>query len=105
MSIDLSSLTLKELTKLHADVSKAIETFEIRRKRDALDQLEAHAREMGFALSDLVDGLPEKRTRVPAVARYKNPDKPFDTWSGRGRQPKWFAAALAAGKTPGDLTI
>lgn len=27
------------------------------------------------------------------------------TWSGRGLKPKWMAAAVAAGKTPGDFVI
>lgn len=103
--IDLSAMTLKELTKLQAEVQKAIEGFEARRIREAIDQLEAHARELGFALSDLVSGLPVKKTRASPAPRYRNPEHPFDTWSGRGRQPRWFSEALAAGKTPDDLAV
>lgn len=105
MSFDLSALSLKELTKLQSELRKAIETFEARRKREAMDQLSARARELGFTLEELIHGATEKAPRAAPMPRYRNPDQPFDTWSGRGRQPKWFAAALAAGKTPDDLTI
>ncbi|MDN4061674.1 H-NS histone family protein [Massilia sp. YIM B02769] len=30
--------------------------------------------------------------------QYENPADSSQTWSGRGRQPKWVAEALAGGK-------
>jgi DNA-binding protein H-NS len=38
-------------------------------------------------------------------ARYANPANPSDTWTGRGRKPGWFIAALAAGRNPEDMAI
>ena len=35
----------------------------------------------------------------------RDPENPALTWSGRGRKPRWFVDALAAGKTEDDLTI
>ena len=37
--------------------------------------------------------------------KYRNPDNSAETWTGRGRQPKWVAAALASGKSLDDLKI
>jgi DNA-binding protein H-NS len=50
-------------------------------------------------------GATVSRKRAPATAKYGNPANPSDTWSGRGRKPRWFEAALNAGKTPEDLAI
>jgi DNA-binding protein H-NS len=50
-------------------------------------------------------GIPVTRKRSPAVAKYANPANPSDTWSGRGRKPRWFDAALKSGKKPDDLAI
>jgi len=32
-----------------------------------------------------------------AGARYRNPDNPSETWSGKGRMPTWVTEALASG--------
>lgn len=104
MSIDLNKMSLKELRDLQSQVAKAVASFEDRRKKEALSVLEEKAREMGFSFAELT-GVSPARKRSPAVARYANPANPSDTWSGRGRKPRWFAAALAAGRKPEDLAI
>lgn len=102
--MNLQSLSLKELKDLQTQVAKAIASFEDRRKKDALSELEDKAREMGFSLSELM-GAGTTRKRSPAVAKYANPANSGDTWSGRGRKPRWFEAALKSGKSPEDMAI
>lgn len=99
--IDLESLSLKELKQLQKDVAKAIASFEERRKKEALAALEAKAAEMGFSLSDLTTG---KGGKISAP-KYRNPDDPTQTWTGRGRKPAWFIAALERGVSPEEMQI
>lgn len=106
MSFDLKNLSLKELKKLERDVSSAISTFESRHKAVAIAELEAHARQLGFSLAELTGGaVSAKRVRAPAGDKYRNPANAAETWSGRGRKPRWFAAALASGADANDLLI
>ncbi len=102
--INLDDLSLKELKDLHGRVGKAISTFNDRHRRAALAEIEEIARAKGFTLSELA-GMSAPRKRSPAVAKYVNPADSSDTWSGRGRKPRWFVAALKAGKTPEDLSL
>lgn len=104
MAIDLNAYSLKELKDLQSQVAKAIAGFDDRRKKDAIAELEEKARAMGFSLAELT-GVTTVRKRTPAVAKYANPANKSDTWSGRGRKPRWFASALAAGKRPDDMMI
>jgi DNA-binding protein H-NS len=104
LDIDLNKLSLKELRELQSQVTKAISTFEGRKKKEAIAGLEEKAREFGFSLSELT-GTSAVRKRAPAAAKYANPANLSETWSGRGRKPRWFAAALAAGKSPETLAI
>ncbi len=104
MDVNLHALTLKELKDLHSQVTKAIATFEDRKKKEALSELEDKAREMGFTLAELT-GTNFSRKRAPATAKYSNPANSADTWSGRGRKPRWFEAALNSGKSPESLAI
>ena len=104
MGNDLNSLSMKELKELQSQVARAIAEFEERRKRQALVELEEKAKAMGFSLAELT-GAVKTRKRSPSVAKYANPADKSDTWSGRGRKPRWFSEALAKGKKPQDLAI
>ena len=102
MTVDLNKLSLKELRDLQSQVAKAISGYEDRRKREAVAELEEKAKAMGFSLAELT-GVTATRKRSPSVAKYANPANKSDTWSGRGRKPRWFTGALAKGKKPDDM--
>ncbi|MDQ1846704.1 H-NS histone family protein [Gemmobacter fulvus] len=102
--MDINALSLKELKDLQSQIAKAIVSYEDRKKKEALAELEDRARAMGFTLAELT-GTPVTRKRAPASAKYANPDNASETWSGRGRKPRWFDAALKAGKSVDDLAI
>lgn len=104
MNVDLNSLSLKELKDLQSQVAKAIAGFEDRRKKELLAELDEIAKAKGFTLAELT-GVSAGRKRSPSVAKYANPANAADTWSGRGRKPRWFSEALAKGKKPEDLAI
>ena len=103
--MDLDALSLKELKKLQGDVAKAISTYEDRMKKEALAELEAKAREMGFNLGELLGGVKGKRSAGTVAPKYAHPENPSVPWPGRGRKPKWVVEALEAGKSLEDLAI
>lgn len=50
------------------------------------------------------DRLP--RRKYPKVLpKYCNPSAPEETWSGRGKQPRWLVAALQSGHKLEDFKI
>ncbi len=105
MNINLNDLTLKELRELQTQVARAITSFEDRRKKAALAELEEKARDLGFSSLAELTGAPATRKRSAVAPKYANPADRSQTWSGRGRKPGWFNDALAAGKSPDDLAI
>jgi DNA-binding protein H-NS len=66
--------------------------------------VEAFARNLGYSLAELV-GTEMKTARAYAPAKYRHPENPARSWSGRGRKPQWFVDALAAGRNAGALEI
>lgn len=104
MSYDLENLSLKELKDLQSRVAKTIANYEESRKQKALSELEEKARELGFSLAELT-GVAPSRKKSASVAKYANPANPADTWSGRGRKPRWFSEALAAGQSAKSLEV
>ncbi|TCP60234.1 DNA-binding protein H-NS [Rhodovulum bhavnagarense] len=99
---NLEKLSLDELKALRKDVDAAIESFQQRKKAEARAELEAKARELGFTLDEIVR---MKARRVKAAAKYRNPENASETWSGRGRRPKWLEEALNAGADLADFLI
>ena len=49
---------------------------------------------------------PAERRPYPSVyPKFRNPDPPHQTWSGRGEKPRWISELLANGKQLNDLRI
>lgn len=102
--MNLDTMSLKELKDLQTRVAREITGFEDRKKREALAELEEKARTLGFTLNELVAAAPARK-RKPARAKYANPANAAETWTGRGRKPRWAEAALKSGKSLDDLLI
>jgi DNA-binding protein H-NS len=95
MAIDLKSLSPKELKALianaesHMQEARANQIQEVRKKIDAL------LSSSGLDLADVYPARGGKGGKRGTVApKYRNPDDPSQTWTGRGKRPLWFAAAL-----------
>ncbi|WP_375172699.1 H-NS family nucleoid-associated regulatory protein [Pseudooceanicola sp.] len=96
-------MSLDDLKKLRKDVDAAIRNYEDRKKKAALAELEAKAAELGFSLNDLTGGAGRGRKVNPP--KYRHPEDPSLTWSGRGRQPDWFKSMVSSGTDPETLLI
>lgn len=113
MSIDLKGMTLPELKKLGKRVERAIASHDKRRKKDAMQAVEKVAKEFGLSIKDLIGGKGEnagkpkkaKKAKAKAKPAYRNPEDASQTWTGKGRKPNWFIAAIDAGKSADDLKI
>ena len=100
---NLDEMSLPELKKLQTQVGNAIKSYEDRKKKTALAELEAKAQEMGFSLSELT-GTSVRKGKVNPP-KYRNPENPSETWSGRGRQPGWIKEILAKDGNLDDYLI
>jgi DNA-binding protein H-NS len=99
--IDLSKLSLEELQSLARDIEiEVVSRREADRDR-VLNQMRELAGSLGMTLEEVVRG--EKGKGVPVPVKYRNPDNPVLTWSGRGKRPAWVNEALASGKSLEDL--
>jgi DNA-binding protein H-NS len=104
VEINLNAMNLKDLKDLQSQVTRAIATYEDRRKKEARARLEETARELGYTFAELAETA-APRSKSTSAAKYANPANRADTWTGRGRKPRWFSEALAAGRNPADMAI
>jgi DNA-binding protein H-NS len=106
MAIDIRNLNHNQLNDL---ISKAqVRQSELRKEKVSKLREKVHAliKAEGYTFED-VFGMPRgKRRGIGSVApKYRNPADPEQTWSGRGKRPRWFNDALKAGKKEKDLAI
>lgn len=108
MAVDIKSLNHNQLNEL---INKAqSRQHELRKEKVAKlrDKIHALIKAEGFSFEDVFgQGRAGKgrRTGATVAPKYRNPLDPEQTWSGRGKRPRWFNDALKAGKKEKDLAI
>lgn len=97
--------SLSDLLAQKAALEKQIALTQREERDKAIAQVKALMTEYGLSAADL-STRPAKPTHAGAkvAAKYRNAAT-GDTWSGRGLQPRWLKAALAAGKSLGDFAV
>lgn len=67
-------------------------------------EIQARMKEYGITLDDLKSGTRKSKPRGAVAAKYYNAAT-GDSWSGRGRAPKWLADELAKGRTKDEFLV
>ncbi len=121
MTIDISGLSAKELRSLIAQAEKQKSKVLSRPKATAMRaKINKYVKDHGYTIEELYGAsviapseAAKKRgdrksakSTVPKIApKYRNPAVRGQTWSGRGRQPRWIAELVASGKSLNDFLI
>lgn len=105
MTFDLSAMSRKELLQLQGDVEAALRSAELRERQEALKAAEDAAAKFGFSLEEITAATRQGAKKNKAAPKYRNPENPEETWTGRGRKPHWVHAALTAGRDISELEI
>ena len=103
----ISTIPTPKLKALFKDIETELKHREVTDKKKALERMREIAAEYGLTLSEVINKDGRVDTKKPKLknvdqshkTKYINPENPTQTWSGRGKQPKWVKEALAKGKT------
>lgn len=107
----LSKLTVEELLKhpvkdlltLQSNLAHAIEQRKEQDRSELLSKINSLASDAGFSLSELLSEKPTKK--APTKAKYRNPNNKDESWTGKGRKPKWLVDLLDAGRQLEEFEI
>ncbi len=101
--MDFESMSVKELKEIEARVSRAISIAKERERSELKQRMEEMASNSGFSLNELLGGRTNKGKTV--APKYMNPDNASETWTGRGRKPRWLVAKLDQGAKIEDFAL
>lgn len=122
MPIDINNLSAKELESLISQAKKRKTTLNKRKPITAVrKKLAQQAKNEGYTIAELFGNgsspVREPRAASKGAARktrrslgkvapkYRNPENASETWSGRGKQPRWLAAYTDAGRNRDEFLI
>ena len=100
--------SLQDLLDRKAALEKEIETTRRQERTEAISKVRALMSQYGLTVADLSVKSPGKSGGAAkggkVAAKYRD-TATGDTWSGRGLQPKWLRAALAAGRKIDEFAV
>jgi DNA-binding protein H-NS len=118
--LNLDAMSIDEMWQLHEKITEVLSVRLTSEKRELEKRLAKLRHEKDKPLLERpapVDGDHNQKSRpqrkyAKVVPKYRNPNEPSETWSGRGKQPRWLTAALLTGHkieefviTTGDSSI
>lgn len=106
MKINLKTLSVAELKSLQGEIAVEMESRGKEERQKLVQEFRDKAKALGISLEDLLAGQKGRgRAATKVAAKYANPADAGQTWTGRGKRPRWVNEALAAGKTLADLAV
>lgn len=118
MALKIESLSARELTTLINQAKKRKEVL-VKRKSPASVRAKVNRllKEEGYTVEELFGtgggaARPARASKKTAgrktakvAPKYRNPANPKETWTGRGRQPRWLTAYTDQGRSRDDFLI
>ncbi|MDC8011132.1 H-NS histone family protein [Tahibacter soli] len=105
MAIDLDSLNPKQLNDLILRAEQRKNDLQREKIGKVREKIVNLAKTEGFSIEELFGAARKQSAGKKVKPKYRNPQAPNETWSGRGKRPRWFVAAIGAGKKEKDLLI
>src|SRR4051812_32139535 len=107
---DLNTMEFDELWHIHEEVTELLSERIMAEKRELEKRLAQLNRVELIKPSGVNTAGPSPdrapRRKYPKVLpKYFNPLSPSETWSGRGKQPRWVVAALKTGHKLDEFEI
>ncbi|MBP0496472.1 H-NS family nucleoid-associated regulatory protein [Pararoseomonas indoligenes] len=109
--INLDNLSVPGLQQLIEDAKAVLEGKKQGAKAQLIEEMREKAAQLGLDLGDLLKQPgPHTNVRKPrsdagkaVAAKYRGPEG--ETWTGRGRMPRWLTDAMHHGKTKEDFAV
>jgi DNA-binding protein H-NS len=98
---DFDSMDVEQLWALHEEIADVL-TQRIQAERALLEE---RLMKLEVSTRKAKEVRPPRRRYPPVTQKFRNPDNPDQTWSGRGKKPVWLREQLAAGRRMDEFKI
>ena len=102
--VNLNNYSFEQLNRLIARAKREITSRQRSQVEDVANRLYELAASIGMTPHQVLGLEPVGNSDSKSV-RFCNPADPQQTWSGRGKRPRWLKDALAAGARLDDFKV
>ena len=92
---DLEKMTFAELTEMEAQIERLKVEKQSAERVAVRQRLTEEAKKHGFDINELFGRRGKGKGTV--AAKYRDPKNTANTWTGRGRMPRWMTAGTHFG--------
>jgi len=93
---NIEKMTHAELVALRDDIDRVIADKAAAGKEALKQKFAEMAKSHGLSLDEIVGG--RRKSKGLVAVKYRDPNNAGNTWTGRGRMPRWMVAATKGGK-------
>ncbi|MEQ1621888.1 MAG: H-NS histone family protein [Methylococcales bacterium] len=101
----LQELSETELQSVIENAEKALREKQTFKRKEVITQIKELAASIGVSVEILESEKKSVRKGAKVAAKYRNPNEPEKTWTGRGMMPKWLKEFLDAGRDRSEFEI
>lgn len=98
---NFEEMSLDDLWGLHEAIVGILD----RRLEEEKHKLQQKLDELGVKTPQSSSSSRQRRPYPKVEPKFQNPHNPTETWSGRGKQPRWIIQHLKSGKKLDELRI
>jgi DNA-binding protein H-NS len=98
---DVEKMSYSELMEMEAQIQRLKVEKQTSERVAVRKELTDLAKQRGFDIHELF-GRGGRKGKGTVAVKYRDPKNPENTWTGRGRMPRWMAAATKGNKAKKD---
>jgi DNA-binding protein H-NS len=98
---DLERMSIDDLWIVYEQICSVL----VKKITEKERRLQQRLDELGRSFASKPTDIPQRRPYPKVEPKFRNPEDPSITWSGRGKHPRWLNDLLSAGRAMDDFRI
>jgi DNA-binding protein H-NS len=95
---NLENMTHTELANLSNHIDRLMVEKQNSEKAELREKMAAMAKAHGLTIQEVLGKNDRGKGNGSVPVKYRDPNNPSNTWTGRGRMARWLVAALKGGR-------
>jgi DNA-binding protein H-NS len=92
----VEKMSYSELVALRSRIDKLMVEKQASARAELREKMASMATQQGLSLEQVIGK--RGRSKGPIAVKYRDPNNLENTWTGRGRMPRWMVAATKGGR-------
>ena len=102
---DYQNLSESELQTVIESAEKALKNIQANKRKDIIAQIKELAASIDVVVEIHEADKKSVRKGVKVPVKYRHPEDPKKTWTGRGVMPTWLQALINAGRDRSEFEV